>query len=140
MTMRFAIAVLAASMLVASPARAERASAIHKSQEAAVAWLDLVDSGQYAESWDHAATSFQYAISKPRWSEKVRALRAPLGPVRARRLKWAKYTETLPDLPSGQYVVLEYETRFDNRVSATEKVTPVQDNNGVWKVSSYAID
>ena len=136
----YAIAAIAtAAILAAVPATAQRASAVHKGQEAAVAWLDLIDSGQYGAGWDQAAFELRASVSRPAWEAAMRARRAPLGPVRARRLKWARYTETLPIPPSGQYVILEYETRFDNRVSAVETVTPVQDPYGVWRVGAYHI-
>lgn len=134
-----AVVILSASIFIAPIAAGERASAVHKGQEAAVAWLDLLDSGQYAASWDQAAPQLQRTMPRPAWDAKVRAQRAPLGPVVARRLKWANYTETLPELPAGQYVILEYETRFANRVSAAETVTPVKDAHGRWKVGAYSI-
>lgn len=137
--MKAVAAIAVAAVMVAAPAAGQRASAVHKGQEAAAAWLDLLDSGQYAASWDQAAPQFKAGVSKPGWVAAMRALRAPLGPVRARRLKWASYTESLPTPPSGQYVILDYETRFDNRASAVETVTPVQDPNGEWKVAAYYI-
>jgi hypothetical protein len=42
------------------------------------------------------------------------------------------YTETLSELAVGQSVVLKYETRFENRVSAVETVTPIKDARGSW--------
>ena len=135
-----AAVAIAASMLAAPALQAQHeASAIHKSQEAARAWLDLVDDGHYAESWDQAASPFRLAITNASWPAAVRAAREPLGPVRARRLKWARYTENVPGAPEGRYVVLEYETRFEHRVSATETVTPMKDADGTWKVSGYYI-
>lgn len=136
---RFTAAIIAATMLVVPIAAAERASAVHKGQEAAVAWLDLLDSGQYGASWDQAAVQLQHAVPKASWEQTLRARRGPLGPVVARRLKWASYTETLPELAVGQSVVLEYETRFENKVSAAETVTPIKDARGIWKVGAYSI-
>lgn len=134
-----AVVALCASMFIAPIGAAQRASAVHKGQEAAVAWLDLLDSGQYATSWDQAAPQLQRAVPRTVWEARVREQRAPLGPVVARRLKWANYTETLPEQLAGQSVVLEYETRFANRVSAAETVTPVKDSNGIWRVGAYRI-
>ena len=134
-----AVLAFSAGMFLAPIAAGQRASAVHKGQEAAVAWLDLLDSGQYAASWDQGAPQLQRTVSRPAWEAKLRAQRAPLGPIVARRLKWASYTETLPELLAGQYVILEYETRFANRVSAAETVTPVKDANGTWKVGAYSI-
>lgn len=130
---------LCVSVAIAPIAGGQRASAVHKGQEAAVAWLDLLDSGQYAASWDQSARQLQSTVPRSAWIASVRDRRAPLGPVVARRLKWASYTETLPELAVGQSVVLEYETRFENKVSAVETVTPVKDAHGVWKVGAYSI-
>ncbi|MBZ2207977.1 DUF4019 domain-containing protein [Massilia soli] len=132
-------AILVASMSIVPVASAERASAVHKGQEAAVAWLDLLDSAQYGASWDQAAVQLQRAVPRQTWEARTRALRAPLGAVLARRLKLASYTETLPELVAGQTVVLEYETRFENKVSAVETVTPIKDAQGSWKVGAYSI-
>jgi hypothetical protein len=132
-------AIVVAASLLSAQASAQRASAVHKGQETAVAWLDLLDSGQYGASWDQAAAQLQHAVSRPDWETALRIRRAPLGPVMARRLKWANYAESLPTPQSGQYVVLEYETRFENKASAVETVTPVQDSHGVWKVGAYHI-
>jgi hypothetical protein len=135
-----AAATIAASVLAAPAAWAQNeASAIHKSQEAARAWLDLLDDGHYAQSWEQAAGPFRHAVSSAGWQAAIRSARQPLGPLRARRLKWATYTENLPGAAPGQYVVLEYESRFDNRVSATETVVPMKAQDGSWRVAAYAI-
>lgn len=134
-----AVVVLCASIFIAPPGSAQRASAVHKGQEAAVAWLDLLDSGQYSASWDQASPQLQRAVPRAVWEARVRTQRAPFGPVVARRLKWANYTESLPELPAGQYVVLEYETRFANRASAAETVTPIKDAYGIWRVGAYRL-
>lgn len=133
------VAVVIACLVTAPHAGAQRASAVHKGQEAAVAWLDLLDSAQYGASWDQSAVQLQRAVPRAAWEAQVRAWRAPLGAVVARRLKLASYNETLPELAVGQTVVLEYETRFENRVSAVETVTPVKDARGSWKVGAYSI-
>lgn len=133
------VAAVVACLLMVPLAAAQRASAVHKGQEAAVAWLDLVDSAHYGASWDQAALPLQAAVARAEWEARLRAVRAPLGAVVARRLKLANYTETLPELTAGQSVVLEYETRFENRASAVETVTPVKDARGSWKVGAYSI-
>ena len=131
--------VVVASLIAMPVAGAQRASAVHNGQQAAAAWLDLLDSAQYGASWDQAAEQLQRAVSRPAWETRIRAVRAPLGNVVARRLKLASYSESLPELAAGQSVVLEYETRFENRVSAVETVTPVKDARGSWKVGAYSI-
>jgi Protein of unknown function (DUF4019) len=108
-------------------------------QAAAESWLTLVDAGQYAESWDHAATLFRGAVTRNQWEQAVEGVRGPLGKVVSRKIKARQYTEHLPGAPDGEYVVLQYDTVFANKASAVETVTPMLDKDGTWRVSGYLI-
>ena len=103
------------------------------------AWLSLVDEGNYAESWNQVAGLFKNAVTKEQWQSTVKAVRTPLGKVVVRKLKSKKYTETMPGAPDGEYVVIQYETTFENKKSAVETVTPMLDKDGKWRVSGYYI-
>jgi hypothetical protein len=103
------------------------------------AWLFLVDEGNYAESWNQAAGLFKNAVTKEQWQSAVKAVRTPLGKVVARKFKSRQYTKTMPGAPDGEYVVIQYETTFENKKSAVETVTPMLDKDGKWRVSGYYI-
>jgi hypothetical protein len=109
-------------------------------QQSAKEWLALVDQGDYAASYDHAASMFKAAITKDDWVQKIGAGRRPLGKVVSRKLRSAQYTTQLPGAPDGQYVVIEYDTSFENKQSATETIVPMVDrNDGRWRVSGYFV-
>jgi hypothetical protein len=108
-------------------------------QKSAQEWLALVDSGKYAESWDEASQFFQSAVTKDQWQGMLHSVRDPLGKVVSRKLKSANYTKTLPGVPDGDYVVIQYDTSFAHKQSATETITPLLDKNGQWRVSGYFI-
>jgi len=103
------------------------------------AWLSLVDEGNYAESWNQAAGLFKAAVTKEQWQNTVKAVRVPLGKVMVRKLKSKQYTKTLPGAPDGEYVVIQYETTFEQKQSAIETITPMLDKDGKWRVSGYYI-
>ncbi len=106
---------------------------------AAEAWLSLVDEGNYLESWKAGATYFKNAVTQDQWMQSMVAFRKPLGKTLSRKLMSAKYATTLPGAPDGEYVVIQYQTSFENKLSAVETVTPVIDKNGSWRVSGYYI-
>jgi len=106
---------------------------------AAGAWLSLVDEGNYAESWNQAAALFKSAVTKEQWLNSMKGFRVPLGKMLLRKLKSKQYTKTLPGAPDGEYVVIQYETTFENKKSAVETVTPMLDKDGKWRVSGYYI-
>lgn len=108
-------------------------------QKGAESWLALVDKADYAGSWNQAAAMFKAAVTKDDWTQKVGAVRGPLGKVVSRKLQSAQYTTSLPGAPDGEYVVMQYQTSFENKKSAVETIVPMLDKDGQWRVSGYFI-
>jgi len=108
-------------------------------QAAAESWLKLTDGGDAGASWEQAAKVFKGAVTKEQWTVAITGVRPPLGKVVSRKMTSRQYAETLPGAPEGKYVVIQYETVFENRTSAVETVTPMLDPDGVWRVSGYFI-
>jgi hypothetical protein len=117
-----------------SNSAAERAAS-----EAAGAWLELVDAGSFGESWREAAALFQAAVSEADWEKTAQAGRTPFGKMVSRKVKSQQYATSLPGAPDGEYVVIQYDTAFENKASAVETVTPMLDKDGKWRVSGYYI-
>ncbi len=106
---------------------------------AAEKWVALVDGGQYAESWKEAAEYFRNAVRQEHWEQAAQAVRKPLGKLVSRKVKTATYKTALPGAPDGEYVVVTFETSFENKKTAIETVTPMMDKDGTWRVSGYFI-
>lgn len=105
----------------------------------AQAWLDLVDAGSYAKSWEAAAAYFKTAVSQADWEKAVQAVRPPLGKLISRQIKSQQYATSMPGAPDGEYVVIQYDSTFENKAHAIETVTPMLDKDGQWRVSGYYI-
>jgi hypothetical protein len=106
---------------------------------AAQGWLAYVDAGDFGKSWDESAAYFQTSIPKLDWQKKLDAARSPLGVLITRKIVRADYARKLPNAPDGEYVVIRYEARFGNVPRATESVTAMREQDGLWKVAGYAI-
>jgi hypothetical protein len=102
---------------------------------AAKTWLSLVDKGKYEKSWIEAAQYFKRAFSKNRWEQTIRAARKPLGKNLFRELMSKSYHTSLPGVPDGEYVVIQFKASFENKKFATETITPMMDKDGKWRVS-----
>lgn len=102
-------------------------------------WLDLIDTAKYAESWQEASHLFKTAISKEDWNSTIKGIRASLGNTIERKLKSSEYRKTMPGAPDGEYVVIQYETSFENKKTAVETITPMLDKDGKWRVAGYYI-
>ncbi len=110
-----------------------------KSIEAAKAWLTLLDSGKYAESWDAAAEYFRNVVKKEKWEELVSPIRKPLGKMLSREIDKTSYATELPGAPDGEYYILTFKTSFENKKSSVETVTMMLEKDGTWKASGYFI-
>ena len=139
MTSRTSLALLAIIALVLQPVAFAAETAETEAIKAAETWLAVVDSGDYTKSWDTAAAYFRGAVTKEKWEEMLKGVRPPLGKVLSRKVKSKQYATSLPGAPDGEYVVIQFETSFENKDAAVETVTPMKDEDGKWRVSGYFI-
>lgn len=126
----------------ATPAASTAAGAdaqIAPAVEAANRWLALMDAGQAGESWDAAAPILQAAVTRANWIDIGKSVRAPLGEVKSRKLGSSGFTRSLPGVPAGEYVVIEYTTDFAGRAGVVETVVPMRLPDGSWKVTTYRL-
>ena len=113
--------------------------ALDKAQEAAKAWLALVDNGKYASSWDEATSLWKEKAGKEELEKALKKVRDPLGAVKSRTLFTAAFSKNPPDAAEGDYVLIQYLTHFENN-QAIEVISLLREKDGSWKVSSYKCD
>jgi hypothetical protein len=131
--------IVMVSVLSFSPAIQADQSAEEAAVAASQAWLALVDEGNYSGSWEEAAEYFKLTVTMERFQRSLTVFRGPLGKLVSRELKAKEYTRTLPGAPDGEYVVIQYETSFENKKSAVETITPMLDKDRKLRVSGYYI-
>jgi len=102
-------------------------------------WLALADAADAAGTWAAAASLFRRAVPEEHWVRSLSAARTPLGAVVSRTLRDVRPTTELPGAPDGEYVVFQFDTRFEHKRTAVETVTPMKDSDGTWRVSGYFI-
>jgi hypothetical protein len=107
--------------------------------EAMQQWLKLVDGGNYKQSWADACRYFKGMVTKDQWEQAMKGARQPLGKALSRTLKDAEHKTSLPGAPDGEYVVIRYETSFENKKDAIETVTAMLEKDGMWRVAGYFI-
>ena len=135
----FAWMIIAVGISVATlPRAADEQIDTVPATNAALTWLAIVDSGHYGQSWTAAAEVFRNALEQSKWESMVASVRGKVGNMQARKVTSVQYARDLPNAPPGEYVVIQYLTRFENG-QFTETVTPMKEKDGSWKVSGYYI-
>jgi len=102
-------------------------------------WLSIIDTEQYEDSWENGAIFLKNEVTKEQWVRSMNKYRKSLGKKIKRKLKNRQYMTDIPDAPAGEYVVIQFDTVFENKIEAIETVTPMLDPDGKWRVAGYFI-
>lgn len=116
-----------------------RAESVAQAEKSDAAWLALVDTGQYDESWKTAAPAFQAAVGEQKWQDTLKAVRDPLGKLDSRQPVSSRYTTSLPGAPDGEYVVCTFASSFEHKARAQETVVAQHEPDGSWRITGYFI-
>ena len=106
---------------------------------AAERWLGRVDAGEYGRSWQEAAPHFQRTTTEAKWADLLGNVRLPLGKPASRQTIVGQFSGSMPGMPDGAYVFLQFQTEFERKKLAVETVTCLRDTDGRWKVAGYFI-
>ncbi len=113
-------------------------TATEKGTKAAVSWLEFVDEGAFEKSWQHLHPSLKSEVGEIAWKGMLTQVHDAMGQSTSRTRVGAKYTQQLPEAPPGEYVVVQYETRF-KMGTMIETVVPRKGSDGRWRVSGYFV-
>ena len=131
------ISFLVLGVLIAAPQAQEPDT--KAARVAADTWLSLVDAGNYAQSWETAATFFKSAVPSEKWQAAAKTARTPFGAFKSRILKSATMATALPGAPDGEYVVFDFDAAYEKKAAAAERVTVVREKDGSWRVVGYFV-
>ncbi len=114
---------------------------IDASTIAATHFLELVDSGKYAESWETCATYLKNEISKSEWVKQLSGYRSVTGKLLERKQKDYTFTKgTGDDVPEGEYMIYHFDSKFQNKEHLVETLTVMLEKDKVWRVAGYFIE
>jgi hypothetical protein len=114
-------------------------TAIASAQKAGSAWLDQLDGAQYGPSWDNAGEVFQHSLTRAKWIATVQKVRGQVGPLGTRTLQHSQYTTSVPSMPAGAYVIMQYRTESGTGGFVTETVVLQREAARGWRVVGYSV-
>lgn len=104
---------------------------------AAAEFLYLVDTEEYAKSWEVTSGVLKEMLTQADWNQEIDRLRSFLGPIVERLQHEITYTATASDVPSGEYVVMTFVSKFALSERVFEKLTLMLGDNDRWQVVGY---
>lgn len=106
-------------------------------QNAAHAWLLLLDRRDWGTAWDSSSAVFRQTVPLPSWMDNIPKVRTPFGALLEREPAEAAYKTTLAGRPDGEYVSVIFLSKFEKKPSVQETVTTVREADGRWRVTGY---
>ncbi len=107
---------------------------------AAGSWLVLLDSRDFAGSWDQAARVFQAAVTRGEWARRAADYREKSGDPTSRQLMGSLEVTDPEGVPPGEYVRLRFECECTRAGMVREIVLMVNEGTRGWRVASYAVE
>ncbi len=113
-------------------------SEIESAADVGLAWLELIDAGEFEEGWAAGASTLQNSASPQSLEAMINAGRRAYRPLGARTLVGFSQLDNPPNAPPGDYVMLQYRTEVSGDRTIIETVVPRQDGDA-WRVAAYFI-
>ena len=108
---------------------------------AALQAIQMVDQNRTAELWDGATPAARKRLGRAEFVNQLAQQRAPLGAPQQRT--WVAINRQMVNDAdaelAGQYLSVEYETRFAAAASKRELVSFHLERDGVWRFSGYVL-
>lgn len=119
--------------------QSQMAAWVIEASQAAKEYVEELDQGRYAESWNKGSHLFKKIITQKEWEAALNASRKPLGKMQLRAVEDVRIAMHPHGLPKGPYMVVIYKTSFKNAPQAEEVLTLHQGSPGKWHVLTYAV-
>jgi len=131
------VSMLLALLLAAcdSPTTTLREQAARNTAEK---WLAKADGGDHAGTWDMTTPEFRVQIRKEDWKARQETFYQQLGRPTRRELIAAKYTTSVPGVPEGEYVLIQYRRPVSAGGPVLETIT-MRRAGDQWQTAGYWI-
>lgn len=130
--------ILIGMMLFATQVNAREAvDPVVTASLSAITQLQKIDEGNYNLEEGYASI-FISLVTQEQWSNQIGAVRGPLGAVVLRETLKGEYLTSLPGMPDGDYIILQFQTEFENKKESVETVTMILEESA-WRLGGYFI-
>ncbi len=99
-------------------------------------WVTKIDGKNYPDAYAGLSTFAKKFATEEQYAASMKAFREPLGPVIWRQPKRLEKVKSMPGMPDGEYLAVQFDTKFKNKESAVETVSMMKED-GEWKPTGY---
>ena len=136
--MRWArLLIVLLALAPAAPAGGQMPTDSATAVQVATRWLELLDRGEFARSWEEADPAFQRQMSATEWGGLIRTVRQPMGGFVTRAV-YRVFRSTESSRGGGETLVVEFGAEYTELESVVERIVLVP-RDGRWRVAAAFI-
>jgi Protein of unknown function (DUF4019) len=117
---------------------AEKRAREKEVRAAALHWLQLVDTRDYAQAYEEEPARLRTSTTEGQFLRSMEGRRAPFGRVLSRKFIGAAFTRKLTGSPDGRYESILFRTSFEHKAVAAERLILTHESRQ-WRVVDYRV-
>ena len=108
--------------------------------QAATRWLEIIDRGDYAKSWEGTSQGFKEEVSEKQWVNVLNQNRKPLGEIKERNFGGENSIRDPQELPPGHYALVIFTTTFEDHNTPLIETIGLIEEEGDWRGYSFVME
>jgi len=132
------LSILTAGCATNFAPRTEKRADENAARSVALAWLQLLDQGDYEGAFEWEAQDFRMYRTQHQFVRYMQARRAPFGHTLSRTCIGAAHLVKFVGAPEGNYESVIFKTAFEHKSPTAERVILLKQPIG-WRVIDYRI-
>ena len=110
---------------------------IKDANKAGLSWLNNINHNQYENAYALLSKEVKATVEKGRWITLINELMLEFGKLEIRTVKQKYFQSQMEGMEDGFYVVIEYDSQYENTKDHTEHLLLKQNDKAKWEIANY---
>ena len=112
-------------------------SYVNDANKVGLSWLNNINHTQYENAYELLSKEVKVMVEKEHWISLINELMLEFGNLESRTVKQKYFQSQIEGMEDGFYVVIEYDSQYENTKDHTEHLLLKQNDKAKWEVANY---
>jgi len=110
---------------------------IKDANKVGLSWLNDINHNQYENAYKLLSKEVKVMVGKEPWIALINELMLEFGNLESRTVKQKYFQSQMEEMEDGFYVVIEYDSQYENTKDHTEHLLLKQNDKAKWEIANY---
>ena len=112
-------------------------SYVNDANKVGLSWLNNINHTKYENAYELLSKEVKVMVEKEHWISLINELMLEFGNLESRTVKQKYFQSQIEGMEDGFYVVIEYDSQYENTKDHTEHLLLKQNDKAKWEVANY---